>query len=287
VLTLRATDNLTISGSISDGFVKPLVAQNANKIAMPGWQLDSTGGASWSYRMTGGADMKSANPLGVVQRSDTKGNVEFAFARTSGSTNDQPVALVRAGSGSIDVAAGNNVILDTLNPTTASALGATIYTAGRFVAQASGVVAPKNQKVNPSYSTSAPATVAQFAAGGGEVSIHASNNVIGTSTTQLINNWLFRRGRTTTNSSGTTVFSTTGLGQNAETSQTAWWSRYDYFNAGVATFGGGDVSVTADRGSVSNLSVSAATSGQVAGPNGATSLVGATLTERGGGDVMV
>ena len=38
VLSLRATGNLTVQGSVSDGFVKP-----AGKVAMPGWELDTAG----------------------------------------------------------------------------------------------------------------------------------------------------------------------------------------------------------------------------------------------------
>jgi filamentous hemagglutinin family protein len=106
-LSLRAAGTLSILGSISDGFAKPSTA-----LSMPDWQL--TTGPSASYRLVGGADLMSANPLAVTAGT---GGVSFGFAdRTPTSdaplTNtDAPVALVRTGTGSIDVASGGNVSL--------------------------------------------------------------------------------------------------------------------------------------------------------------------------------
>ena len=276
VLTLRAAGNLTINGSISDGFVKPTTA-----IGMPGWSLDPAGGASWSYQLAGGADFSSANPLGV-NPSNTVGDVTVGFARTTGGTNDQPVALIRTGTGRIDLAAGRDITLGAVNAGTANALGATLYTAGQRTELAADVGAPKRQTVNPAYATGTVNATAEFAQGGGAIHLAASRNITGTATSQLINNWLFRRGRTTTDSSGATVFSIAGLGVNAETQQTAWWSRYDYFNQGVATFGGGDITVSAEKGSITDLSVSVGTNGQIGGTDPA-----GVLVERGGGDFKV
>lgn len=283
VLTLRAAGNLYINGSISDGFVKPASGSvAANKIGMPGWSLDPAGGASWSYRLAGGADLAAASPL-ATKASDTTGDVVLGFARTTGISNDQPVALIRTGTGSIDIAAGRDVTLSTLSPGSANAIGATIYTAGRHTALADGVVAPKKQTINTAYVTGTVNTAAEFAEGGGAININASRNVTGAATNQLINNWLFRRGRTTTNGSGDTVFASSGFGANAETQQSAWWSRYDYFNQGIATFGGGDITVVAERGNVTDVSLSTASSGQVGG----SAPVMGSLVERGGGDIKV
>lgn len=62
--------------------------------------------------------------------------------------------------------------------------------------------------------------------------------------------------------------------------QTAWWARYDYFNQGVATFGGGDVRVSA-AANVSDLSASVATNAYAPGATPA------SLKEQGGGDLSV
>jgi filamentous hemagglutinin family protein len=286
VLTLRAAGDLIIKGSISDGFIKPTLT--TTKFAMPDWALDPSGGASWSYRLTGGADTAAANPLGV--RADNIGNVLLTFQSRSFSATDQPVALVRTGNGRIDVAAGNDVTLDKITGNGGTTFGATVYTAGQHANTVTGVVTPKAVAFNPAYAGGSSANVAaEFATGGGAISIFAANNVNGAATDQLINNWLFRRGRTNTDGSGTTVFARAGsTAGTAETQQTAWWSRYDFFNQGVATFGGGDISVTAGRGNITDLSVNAATNGEVSTSTAApTSLAGATLIERGGGDISV
>jgi filamentous hemagglutinin family protein len=283
-LTLRAAGNLVIGGSISDGFVKP-----ATRIGMPGWQLDPAGGSSWSYRIAGGADLTAANPLSVKPASAT-GDVKLTFARTNNSGNDQAVALVRTGSGRIDVAAGRDVILDTLNPGTANALGATIYTSGQHVATQSTDQnqpdylpdQPKKQTINTLFAPSNSSTSAEFSQGGGGIAIAASRNVVGAATSQLINNWLFRRGRTAIDATGATVFAqSTGAIGTTETLGTAWWSRYDYFNQGIATFAGGDITVNAGGG-ITDISVSAVSNGQVPG-----SAPGPAPVERGGGDIKV
>jgi filamentous hemagglutinin family protein len=294
ILTLRATDKLTIKGSISDGFVKP----PAENIAMPGWALDTGGGASWSYQLVGGADLAAANPMNVSANTAT-GDVSLMFARRDNTPNDQPVALIRTGTGRIDIAAGNDVVLDSVmvdfpDPSEAAfteRLGATIYTAGRFSALESGFLAPKRQPINPMYTTGTSWYAAAFAEDGGAISITAGNDVIGVATRQEINSWLFRRGRVTTDASGNTIFDgpTTEEKKPKEATRyesvlsTGWWTRYDFFNQGIATFGGGDVAITAGR-DISNLSVNVATSGQV--PADA-QLRPTSLVERGGGDITL
>jgi hypothetical protein len=106
----------------------------------------------------------------------------------------------------------------------------------------------------------------------------------------LVNNWFFRQGRSAVDSDGKTVFaeydknfSEGGVGSGTLT--TAWWARPDYFNQGIATFGGGDVAVRAGS-HVKDLSVSAASNAHlVSDASNLTS--GFKLDEMGGGDVSV
>ena len=299
VLTLRAGGNLNITGSISDGFVKPV-----GNIAMPGWELDSSVNGSWSYRLAGGADLAAANPLDVK----TAGNVSLAFAR-SDTSNDQPVALIRSGTGRIDIAAGRDVTLGAVavnipdpfdNSSTVSAvLGASIYTAGLDAGRVTGAegefLAPRKQNINSIYangSTTAQ-TTARFATDGGAISITAGGDVVGAITSQLVNAWLFRRGKVTSAADGSIVFdgqtfpeaTAVPARRYENVLSTGWWSRYDYFNQGVATFAGGDITVTA-AGNFRNLSLNAATSGQVPAVS-VTDKRPTTLVERGGGDIIV
>jgi len=293
VLTLRAGGNLLINGSISDGFTKSTTA------SMPGWLLDTTasGASSWSYRLVGGADQTAANPQATTFGA---GDVKFSFARTAGSSTDLPVALVRTGTGFINVAAGRDVLLDTLDLSTGTLLGgsfismadfnsdkllgASIYTAGRATTLpatgATWFTAPSD-KNNAAYG-STTSTDAVFTSDGGSISLLAGSNVVGPVTDQMINNWLFRQGRSYIDSNGAVVFDTKGKVQN-----TAWWSRFDYFNQGIATFGGGDISVIAETGNVTDVSASVATNAYVPSTTPGGMTPASSLVEQGGGDLLV
>jgi len=366
-LTLRAAGDLKVVGSISDGFLKPDAASQ-QILSMPNWALDR--GPSADLRLVAGADFASARADGVAAgRGDlsidfaarTPGPADYPLIRELGSSSttafnpsapvtatDAPVALIRTGTGRIDLAAGRDVrlglarfyvsavkdetegypvIFDRRNVDAGgnvsydvSLFGATVYTAGQ-AEPASTVLpfaAPRNA-LNPRYGAGSDVlTPARFAEGGGAVSVVAGRDVIGprslatgwfyrqngTPATegdstvrpvepptpavpgeavalprvvpQLVNNWLFRQGRSSTGSDGATVFETLADGR---TLNTAWWTRPDYFNQGIATLGGGDITLSAGR-HVSDLSVSVASNGYVPA-------AGAALVERGGGDVAL
>jgi filamentous hemagglutinin family protein len=203
-LTLRAAGHLSMLGSISDGFVAP--ADPA--LAMPDWSLDST--ASASLRLAGGADMSAANPLAVRRGA---GDVRVDFAARTPTTDaplsptDAPVALLRTGSGRIDIAAGRDITLalapffttnNTGDPSTdgqpavydgilnggrflISQFGASVYTAGRAATlhtdSANGFSAPLNP-LNYQYGGSG-LTSAAFGQGGGALTLIAGRDVVG------------------------------------------------------------------------------------------------------------
>jgi filamentous hemagglutinin len=278
-LSLRAQGNLLVSGSINDGFVKPV-----GPTGMPNWLLD-TGSKSWSYRLVGGADLQAANPL-AVQASATRGDMAVKFARAA-SVEDTPVALVRTGTGRIDVAAGRDVRLGTVtlpdvdgDHTLDQVFGAALYTAGRASVLKNGFTAPQNAS-NSLYG-SAGNTSASFGTQGGGVTVAASRDVVGAQVPQLVNNWLFRQGRSGLDKNGNLVFEQVKANNKLQTLNTAWWARTDYFSQGLATFGGGDISVTAG-GSVKDLSASVATNAYIPGATP----TGTALHEQGGGDLAV
>jgi filamentous hemagglutinin family protein len=396
-LTLRAAGNLTVAGSISDGFSKP----EDSLLAMPLWAL--AGGASADLQLVAGADLRAASTtalLGADQVADGKGNLTLDFAartpvaeerqkldeyfqpkyelvgvvdeegnptselmpvmyrpamKEAGGSDivapnldapvtsyDAPVAVVRTGTGRIDVAAARDVTLamakvyvsaelgETLDqplvydsrdvyPNFSQTLfGASLYTAGAPLAPGVSVVAPLNA-LNTHYGATPDTLVAAtFADAGGTITVKAGRDIKGPQNSgwytrnwdsidpvggdpeadpkdpgspgvpgsiaplpkvvpQMVNNWLFRQGRSTTLADDSVEFET--LADQTTTLNTAWWVRPDYFDQGIATLGGGDVTVTAGR-SISNLSVSAAGNGQVA-------VAGAAATEHGGGDLRV
>ena len=153
--------------------------------------------------------------------------------------------LIRTGSGDIRIAAGRDVKLDSR--------AAAIYTAGRLTSP-TGLTPPTN---------------AQFSQGGGWVIIQAGRDITAEASTQLYSNWLFRQGGV-------------NAANGTYTTQPAWWVRFDQFQQGVGTLGGGDVSLQAGRHIV-NVSASTPSQGWAAGagPDNA------TLHKTGGGDLRV
>ena len=250
-LTLRAAGNLTVNGSISDGFDRV-----ANK-PMSQWTLRSDD--SWSMRLVAGVDLLAAAPMTTK---GAKGNVALKFAPPA-AKNDVPSAVLRTGTGRIDIAAAQNIELGKLSKT----VGATIYTAGKRVAM------PEDG------SFEAPAGAA-FGNEGGAISLRAGGDVVGVASAQTVNSWLFRQGRTETNSTGEQVFA---KAQDGASLNTAWWSQSEYLGSGVATLGGGDITVTAVQGSVMDLTASTATNAYMPGSTPSAS----ALVEQGGGDLQV
>ncbi|MBV8503820.1 MAG: filamentous hemagglutinin family protein [Paucibacter sp.] len=200
-----------------------------------------------------------------------------------------------------------------------SLYGASVYTAGRATAaNAAGFALPQNQ-LNTHYGASVgQMSPAVFASGGGALDVSALRDVLGAQNAtawyyrngdgvaaqpanptakppvaatpaqpgtlvplsqvvpQLVDGWLFRQGRSSTDANGNVSFEVLSTGN---TLNTAWWSRPDYFGTGLATFAGGDLTVSAGR-DVSNLSASTAT-------NAFAPTAGAAPVQRGGGDLQV
>ncbi|OYU32751.1 MAG: hypothetical protein CFE39_02015 [Comamonadaceae bacterium PBBC2] len=270
-LTLRAQGHLNVMGSISDGFVN-------NGQAMPLWTVDSSP-KSWNLRLVGGADVSAAKPMQTVAGA---GDVSVRYARPV-LEGDVPVALVRTGTGSIDVAAGRNVVLGSAvwrDPDGDAALdrsyGAAVYTAGYARdLTGSGFALPQNER-NSVYGNNT-LTSAAFGRQGGAIRIEAGQDVQGAVVPQLVNDWLFRQGSSRLADDGVTrVF---------DGANTAWWARPDYLGTGIATLGGGDVQIRAG-GSVKDVLASVATNAYMtAGSDGV--VQASRLVEQGGGDLRV
>lgn len=270
-LTLRAQGDLNVRGAISDGFVN-------NGLAMPLWTLDSSP-KSWNMRLVGGADATAAKP---TQTLTGTGDVSLRYARPV-LEEEVPVALVRTGTGSIDVAAGRNVVLGSAvwrdpdgDVTLDRSYGAALYTAGYARdLTGSGFTVPENER-NSVYGDST-LTPAAFGRQGGAIRIEAGQDVQGAVVPQLVNNWLFRQGSSRLAADGVTrVF---------DGANTAWWARPDYLGTGIATLAGGDVQIRAG-GSVNDVLASVASNAYMtAGSDG---LVEASrFVEQGGGDLRV
>lgn len=203
-----------------------------------------------------------------------------------------------------------------------SLYGASIYTAGQSnTVSVPNFALPQNQLNTHFGATSGMLSSANFASGGGAIGINADRDVVGAQSTtawyyrngdgvaaqaasssgaatpaqpgtlvplsqvvpQLVDGWLFRQGRSSTDSNGNVSFEVIGDSNNVltkgNTLNTAWWIRPDYFGTGVATFAGGDLSINAGR-NVSNLSASTATDAYVP-------VAGGAAVQQGGGNLSV
>lgn len=157
VLTLRAKDNITFNGSLSDGFT---TATSAGLVG----EGDST-----SYKIVAGADFTAANIL-ATNASSTSGNITI---NNGTATNTR---VIRTGTGNIDMAAGGNLVMGGANTA--------IYTAGRTASTLDGFDLPSG-------------TTNYLTDGGDINIAVKGNIAGGESQTnnrQLINQWLFRQG---------------------------------------------------------------------------------------------
>ena len=240
-LTLRAAGNLTVSNSLSDGFVAVAGATDRNAITASG--VAQTDGAS--YRLAGGADLSAADPLGI--RTDAVGNVTIGRAATRAGSQPPPV-FVRTTTGSIKIAAAADV--QQLNSQ------ARIYTTGTPIDRAelpefSRFVFASSQLARGS---STGSVAGPFYENAGDISLHAGRDLHGAPgttynssgnvvATQFVTDWWYRQ---------------TGL-TNPE-QPVALWARHDLFGQGFASFGGGDIRVRAGR-DVLDLEVSTPSTG--------------------------
>ena len=207
VLTIRAKGNVDVKGTISDGFEELTAASKINFVDGKPKPTALGVGESWAYNIVAGADFSSADKLATA---DT-GNFTLANAK-----------IIRTGTGNINIAAGGNLVMGNAN--------SVIYTAGAKAEKLDGFVEPASTQY-PLYLTN-----------GGDVNVNVKGDITGkesSSKGSLVNNWLFRGGSATQDSS--------------------WWARPDLFSQGVATFGGGDVTVKAG-GNIKQFSAAAATS---------------------------
>jgi filamentous hemagglutinin family protein len=242
VLTLRAGGDLVLNGSLNDGFaqVQPATGAIPVNTAIP------LAGPSWSYRLVAGADAGAANPLATQEAAVlSNGDVVVGAGR-----------VIRTGTGSIDVAAGRDLRLESAR--------SALYTAGQPGPAVPGFVAPSISGVP------APA----YNQGGGDVRLWAGRDAIGTASDQLVTEWLYRE-----------VRRTPGATPAFENRQASWWVRFDTFQQGVGALGGGNVVIDARR-DVVNLGAAVPTNGRIGGNLDEVQGPSA-VREQGGGDLVV
>ncbi|WP_184415182.1 two-partner secretion domain-containing protein [Rhodocyclus tenuis] len=236
-LTIRAAGKLNINGTISDGFDG--VARNSTLMS----------GDAWSMRLVAGADLGdaslgtpvAANPLAI----NTAGSGDLSIAGGK---------LLRTTSGSIDLAAGHDIIL-----------GGT--TAAPATVMVTGTLSELDPDLAAAYTKPADAV---FTKNGAHISATAGNDIKSPASDQLlIDNWFSRSGRLDTD---------TGMYYD----NVAWWSRFDLFRHGFGSFGGGNIVLSAG-GNMQNVSAVAPSSARMA----STTPDMSRLIVENGGDIEV
>ncbi|HTY03067.1 MAG TPA: filamentous hemagglutinin family protein, partial [Rhodocyclaceae bacterium] len=252
VFTLRASGNLDIR----------------NSIGLPDYVgTDSTGiynvqmdwlpkGRSWSLRLVGGADLAAADPLALqsIGALNGKGSVTIHDDGTGSG-----IGKVRTGTGSIDIAAGNNFVIG-------SAAGdqAVVYSAGIG-----------EEPTDP---------YGRYTSGGGDIRIVAQGDAVGSlkpasqatsAGGEFVNDWLRR----------TTLYDVAVW--PATPVPSSWWAWRPLFREDIASFGGGDIAMNVG-GSIANMGVMSPTSGRGSvEPDPFSIPTAVPLTVRGGGNVTV
>jgi filamentous hemagglutinin len=287
ILTIKAVGNVVLYNSISDGFASAaynakLLSQNPN---LP------TNVQSWSYQITSGADFSGVNLQDVNQ----SGVGSVKLGKNGGlniSGNGGPNALtstvanklfqvIRTGTGSIDISSADDIQF--LNQMAA------VYTAGVLVSDPTlgGTFATPNPSQSGNIQQRPPYAV-QYSLAGGSVDLQANGdiihytqdiqgNLIPDSSREMPTNWLYRRGYVDPSTGQFGLAYHTG-----EVASTSWWVDFSNFFGSVATFGGGNITMTAGK-DISNVDDSVATNARMPGgtPNSA------ALVELGGGDLTV
>ena len=303
VLTMRAAGDMVFYNALSDGFsggsslwLSPLMAQNS---------LLPVNSQSWSYRLTAGADLSSADfratngGNGSLKLGKNYGNATIgtsganALTSTIVATRFQPI---RTGSGDITITAAGDVQLLNQFATiytagTQVASPTTLFTAGDFVLP---ILTSTFETVTTVLGRQQTPYLAQYAMAGGNVSIVAGNNIehltrdssglIDDSSRQLPSNWLYRRGYVdpeTGQYGESGAFASTREVRDPSSS-TTWWVDYSNFFEGIGTLGGGNITLVAGN-DVKNIDAAAPTNARAASgvpdPD--------KIVELGGGDVSV
>jgi hypothetical protein len=234
-LTLRAAGDLVLDHSISDG-LRNSSRDTAGNADIPlaeramAVRPDSyiVAGEGASLRLVGGADLSAARVLDT--RSDGSGDVRIG--RTDGGSAAD--VIVRSTTGRIDIAAAHDLAL--LNAK------AVVYTTGlpQPASSVPGLALPANSQLI----ADATGRQSPYLSGGGAITLQAGHDLqgpAGTEAGQYGTDWWWR---SASNATGALV----------------WWSRYDLFQQGVASFGGGHLLATAG-GDARGLALSTAASG--------------------------
>ena len=299
-----------VANGQSSLWLAPLMARN---------NLLAANSQSWSYRFTSGADLSSADFHSVLSEPElTTGKGSFLLGKNYGNaatfgsgashTTARSIAgryqVIRTGSGDISINSARDARI--LNQF------ASIYSAGTVVSDPTRVITTGDFVVpvllsstgrHPNQGSLLGAVqqqyYVQYSMAGGNISIRAEGDIaqmtrntssatggvlIDDSSRQLASNWLYRRGYIdpVTGESGVATVDDGSASLTDPNASTTWWVDFSNFFEGVATLGGGNVTLSAGN-DVKNVDASAPTNARMSSGKPSAS----KLVELGGGDVTV
>ncbi|GAB6142014.1 hypothetical protein JCM14076_27430 [Methylosoma difficile] len=237
-LVIRSSGAFNIERPLTDGFAYSSL-----------YGLETvTAGESWTYQLSAGADLQSADSVATIKADASTlaaGNADLKIGNKERANSILRDVYVRTGTGDITLAAGGNIIL--------TRQFSTVYTAGR------------QDSSNP-YGSLTDDIVAgyipvEYPIDGGDLTLNSDNDIIGANSNQVISSTSFRTWLKQLAG---------GVSASGEKLASAWGidftdaSGFQNFQENVGSFGGGNVTVNA-AGNVSDLSVIMPTTGKQVG----------------------
>ncbi|MFY8116871.1 MAG: hypothetical protein ACOVLH_03635, partial [Roseateles sp.] len=242
-LSLRAGGDLALLNSLSDGFAAARSATDKRAIAANGVAM---AGRAASFRLVAGADLAAADPMALNEAADaTKATGSLVIGRPgSSATATPPIVFIRSTTGSIAMAAAGDINLGVALNAQGRNGQVRIYTTGE------ALPTPSTQDLNrlglrlsdQLIPNSPSGNLGPFFDHAGAISLQAGRDVLSLpgykypsgggqpQSVQYVADWWWRQ-----------------LSPNAQQLGLMFWSRYDQFAQGIASFGGGDIAVRAGR----------------------------------------
>ncbi|OAI21394.1 MULTISPECIES: filamentous haemagglutinin family protein [Methylomonas] len=262
LLVIRAAENLDINQNLSDGIAsydgKQLNALLDTSRAWGSREVLQTG-ASWSYQLVAGADLSSANLMGLLS----------APALGTGNLTVGANSRIRTGTGDIEIAAAGNIKLTDWT--------SAIYTMGRA-------------DTVDRYGSLTGFTVSneffvEYPLAGGDLSLKAGGDIIGAVSSQFLSDWL-QRGSVSSPANDGTLTGATAWGIAFDAPATFNGQNQSFgFRENLGALGGGTIDVNAGR-DILNLSVMLPTSAKLTGAVDADgNIAESPPLIRGGGDL--
>lgn len=180
--------------------------------------------------------------------------------------------MVRTGTSGINIASGRDIVLQYAP--------SVIYTAGQSAAPIADFQAPTRLPYNAAADLWGPMS-GYYLEGGGDLLLRAQGNIIGSSSDQLPNAWLWRYGSLDQATGDFRNLGSLNLGRDHV--QTTWFVRFDKYQAGIGALGGGNVDISAG-GDINNLTVNLPNTGRV---SGGFNDIERVLHTNGGGDLSM